>query len=86
MLIILPPSETKAHGGTGQPLDFERLSFPELHDTRREIAAELQSLPVDEAMEALKLSEKLRGEAESNQGLFTTPHHAGRVALYRRAF
>lgn len=73
MLIILPPSETKAHGGTGQPLDFERLSFPELHDTRREIAAELQSLPVDEAMEVLKLSEKLRGEAESNQGLFTTP-------------
>ncbi len=73
MLIILPPSETKAHGGTGQPLDFSQLSFPQLHATRQEIAAELQSLPVDEAMEVLKLSEKLRGEAESNQGLFTTP-------------
>lgn len=73
MLIMLPPSETKAHGGTGKPLDFANLSFPELSDTRREIATELQSLPTDEAMRVLKLSEKLRGEAESNSQLFTTP-------------
>ena len=73
MLIILPPSETKDHGGTGHALDFAQLSFPGLNETRREIAAELQSLSVDEAMKVLKLSEKLRGEAESNQGLFTTP-------------
>ena len=61
MLIILPPSETKDHGGTGHALDFAQLSFQGLNETRREIAAELQSLSVDEAMKVLKLSEKLRG-------------------------
>ncbi|WP_306506784.1 peroxide stress protein YaaA [Corynebacterium sp.] len=73
MLIILPPSETKAHGGSGAPLDWDALSFPELNPVRREIAAELAALDVDEALKVLKISEKLRGEAESNRALETSP-------------
>ncbi|QCB28680.1 peroxide stress protein YaaA [Corynebacterium endometrii] len=73
MLIILPPSETKAHGGDGAPLDYTTLSFTELTDIRKDIAADLQALDVDEALAALKLSEKLRPEAESNQSLEASP-------------
>ena len=73
MLIILPPSETKAHGGSGAPLNWEELSFPALNPIRQEIAAELSSLPLYEAQKVLKLSEKLRGEAESNRELASSP-------------
>lgn len=73
MLIILPPSETKAHGGNGAALNWDELSFPALNPIRQEIAAELSSLDVDEALEVLKLSEKLRGEAESNRELASSP-------------
>ena len=73
MLIILPPSETKAHGGNGAALNWDGLSFPALNPIRREIAAELQSLDVDETLEVLKISEKLRAEAESNRQLETSP-------------
>lgn len=73
MLIILPPSETKAHGGNGAALNWDGLSFPALNPIRREIAAELQSLDIDEALEVLKISENLRGEAESNREVETSP-------------
>lgn len=67
MLIILPPSETKAAGGSFPPLHFDSLRFPELNDIRRDIAADLQALSVDETLAALGLSEKLRDEAAANQ-------------------
>ena len=73
MLIILPPSETKAHGGNGAALNWDGLSFPALNPIRREIAAELQSLDIDEALEVLKISENLRDEAESNREVETSP-------------
>ncbi|MFI5504033.1 YaaA family protein [Corynebacterium kutscheri] len=73
MLIILPPSETKHRGGDGAPLNFASLSFPSLNRTRLEIAQELATLDVDEAMKILKLSEKLRGDAEANTKLFNSP-------------
>ncbi len=73
MLIILPPSETKAHGGSGAALNWDELSFPALNPIRQEIAAELSSLDVEEALKVLKLSEKLRGEAESNRELTSSP-------------
>lgn len=73
MMIILPPSETKAHGGVGKPLLLDALSFPTLNPTRSAIARDLSELDVDTACQALKLSDKLRPEAELNQQLFTSP-------------
>ena len=73
MLIILPPSETKSFGGENSPLDFAALSFPALNNIRREIATDLQSLNVDEALSVLGISEKLRPAAEANTHLGITP-------------
>ena len=50
MLIILPPSETKAAGGDGSPLDFATLSFPMLNPTRENIASDLIRLHLSEAV------------------------------------
>ena len=41
MLILLPPSETKASGGEGPPLDLAELGFPELTKTRARLTAAL---------------------------------------------
>lgn len=73
MFIVLPPSETKTHGGDGSPLNFAELSFPELTPIRKSIAADLQALPVDAAVDALGLSEKNRAEAHANTQLFSSP-------------
>ena len=73
MFIVLPPSETKTHGGDAGPLDIADLSFPELNAIREDIAADLQALPVDAAVETLGLSEKNRAEAEANRKLFSSP-------------
>ncbi|MCS4536313.1 peroxide stress protein YaaA [Corynebacterium sp. HS2168-gen11] len=73
MLIILPPSETKAHGGHGTPLDFSTLAFPELSPIREDIAADLAALDEDEALIVLKISEKLRREAASNRMVLHSP-------------
>lgn len=37
VLILLPPSEGKAVGSRGAPLDLDRLSFPELTGRRRQV-------------------------------------------------
>lgn len=73
MLIVLPPSETKASGGTGEPLDFARLSFPSLNLVREELVAEVSALQVEETMAQLGLSERLRSEAEANRELLSSP-------------
>lgn len=73
MLIVLPPSESKAWGGTGAPLDLESLSFPALNDVRLKIARDLARLSVARAVDVLGLSEKLRDEAAANRGLFESP-------------
>lgn len=73
MLILLPPSETKAHGGNGAPLNWDELSFPALNPVRQDIAVDLAQLDVDKALEVLGISEKLRPEAESNTELFDSP-------------
>ncbi|MCS4489116.1 peroxide stress protein YaaA [Corynebacterium sp. ES2794-CONJ1] len=73
MLIILPPSETKARGGSGARLSWDTLSFPVLNPIRRSIARDLGALHPDEALQVLKISENLRTEAVSNTHLLHSP-------------
>lgn len=76
MLIVLPPSETKAFGGDGAPLNWDNLSelsFPDLHDIRREIARDLMALPIEQAFSVLGVSEKLQSELEANKQLADSP-------------
>lgn len=73
MLIVLPPSETKAPGGRGPALDLAELSFPLLNSVRADLVQDLATLPVEKALEVLKISEKLRTEAEANRALRESP-------------
>ncbi|AKK03381.1 peroxide stress protein YaaA [Corynebacterium epidermidicanis] len=73
MLIVLPPSETKAWGGTGAPLDLSSLSFPALGQVRLKNARDLARLSEKRAMEVLGLSDKQREEAVANRALFEAP-------------
>lgn len=76
MLIVLPPSETKAAGGSGPALSFDSLSFPQLNPVRRVIAADLQALATshpEASLEVLGISEKLRGEVEANAVISDAP-------------
>ncbi|WP_424213990.1 peroxide stress protein YaaA [Streptomyces sp. BI20] len=73
MLVLLPPSEGKAAGGSGAPLRPEALSLPGLAGARAAVLAELVELcRGDElkAREVLGLSEGLRGEVAKNAGLY----------------
>ncbi|MGH3527558.1 MAG: hypothetical protein ACRDQ6_09650, partial [Pseudonocardiaceae bacterium] len=75
MLVLLPPSETKASGGNGPPLALDRLSYPELTPARRKLIEELVVLAGDApaGLAALGLSERQRGELERNAGLWSAP-------------
>ncbi|MCX2732966.1 peroxide stress protein YaaA [Saccharopolyspora sp. NFXS83] len=75
MLVLLPPSETKAAGGDGPPLDLDALSCPELTPTRRKLAEALRSLADDvpASLSALGLSPRQSGEVERNAALFDSP-------------
>jgi cytoplasmic iron level regulating protein YaaA (DUF328/UPF0246 family) len=44
VLVLLPPSETKAYGEDGPPLDLSSLSFPSLTRTRRALVSDVVSL------------------------------------------
>ncbi|MCQ4617971.1 peroxide stress protein YaaA [Corynebacterium sp. CCUG 69979] len=70
MLIVLPPSETKAPGGESDGLD---VSFSSLDPIRQEIMEDLAALDVDEMMAALKLPATKREEAEENRALMRAP-------------
>lgn len=71
MLVLLPPSETKAEGGDGPPLDLGALSFPDLHPVRDKLVAALIDLARDvpASLAALGLSERQAGEVERNAAL-----------------
>ena len=43
MLVLLPPSESKAVGGRGAPLDLSRLSHPALNPVRERLVTALQT-------------------------------------------
>ncbi|MFG2191371.1 peroxide stress protein YaaA [Streptomyces sp. NPDC048639] len=76
MLVLLPPSEGKAVGGSGAPLKAERLSLQGLGPARETVLEELVSLCTgdeEKAREVLGLSEGLRGEVARNAALRTAP-------------
>ncbi len=75
MLVLLPPSETKAPGGGDAPLDLDLLSFPDLNPVRRKLAGALVELAGDtEACRAaLGLSARQDAEARRNATLWHSP-------------
>lgn len=75
MLVLLPPSETKASGGDGPPLRIDALSYPDLTPVRRKLIDELVALAGDvpAGLAALDLSERQGGELERNAALWTAP-------------
>jgi cytoplasmic iron level regulating protein YaaA (DUF328/UPF0246 family) len=74
VLVLLPPSETKAAGGDGPPLDLAALTAPELAPVRTAIAEALVKLAGDvpAARAALALSPKQDDEIERNAVLWTS--------------
>ena len=75
MLVLLPPSETKATGGDGAPLDLAGLTAPELTPVRTELARALVELAGDvpASRAALGLSPKQDDEIRRNAALWTSP-------------
>ncbi|KDN23773.1 peroxide stress protein YaaA [Amycolatopsis rifamycinica] len=75
MLVLLPPSETKADGGRGGPLDLDALSFPELNPTRAKLADALTELAADvpASIAVLGLTERQAGEVARNARLWRSP-------------
>ncbi|MFF7292204.1 YaaA family protein [Microbacterium sp. NPDC008134] len=75
MKILLPPSETKHPGGTGDPIDPAALALPELHSHRAAVIDALVDLAADEAhsRRVLKLSARQAGDIVHNRMLRTAP-------------
>ena len=75
MLVLLPPSETKAPGGDGAPLDLAALSWPELTDVRADLVKALVELSEDRpaARAALGLSQAQDDEVARNAELLGAP-------------
>jgi hypothetical protein len=76
VLILLPPSETKAPGGDGGPVDLDGLWLPELARARRELLDSLAALGSDVAASAaaLGISEAQAQEyAQVNAALWSSP-------------
>jgi uncharacterized protein len=75
VLLLLPPSETKALGGDGAPLDLAALTAPGLTNVRTEIAESLVKLADDvpAARAALGLSAAQDAEIARNAELWTSP-------------
>ena len=75
MLVLLPPSETKAPGGDGDPLDLAALSWPQLTDVRADLVKALVELAGDlpAARAALGLSPTQDDEVGRNAQLLGAP-------------
>ncbi|MDT0306096.1 peroxide stress protein YaaA [Streptomyces sp. DSM 44917] len=76
MLVLLPPSEGKAEGTSGAPVDLGRLSLPGLTAARERVLGELIALCAGDegkAREVLGLSEGQRGEVARNAALREAP-------------
>src|SRR3954447_163030 len=76
VLVLLPPSEGKASGTDGAPLDLEALSFPGLTKPRKKVlgalvrAAKRQRTALQHA---LQLSAGQRGELDKDRDLMVAP-------------
>ncbi|GAB3729932.1 peroxide stress protein YaaA [Amycolatopsis oliviviridis] len=75
VLVLLPPSETKAAGGTGAPLDLGALSFPELNPARAKLADALTELAADvpASVAALGITPRQADEVARNAELWSSP-------------
>ncbi len=74
MLVLLPPSEGKAVGSRGAPLDLGRLSFPELTATRRRVVDALVSASArPDALEVLDAPKGAADRVVANTELWTAP-------------
>jgi cytoplasmic iron level regulating protein YaaA (DUF328/UPF0246 family) len=76
VLVLLPPSEGKASGTDGPPLDLASLSFPRLTRTRRALVRDLVRLARKEPaalQHALALSGKQLAELDKDAQLLTAP-------------
>ncbi len=74
MLVLLPPSEGKAIGSRGRPLDLERLSFPQLSAARRRVVDAL--VEASARPDALAVLDAPKGAADrvtANTELWTAP-------------
>ncbi|MCA1711161.1 MAG: peroxide stress protein YaaA [Actinobacteria bacterium] len=69
MLVLLPPSEGKAAGGRGRPLELDRLSAPALSATRAHLVQALQDADPEQLQRALACSPD---EAAKNVRLTTS--------------
>ena len=76
MLVLLPPSETKATGTDGPPLDLGALSFPTLTRTRKTLVRDVVRLAkkrTEDLRLALGVSERQREEVLKDRVLLTAP-------------
>lgn len=76
MLILVPPSETKARPAEAPPVDLGSLALPELAPTRTKLLKALARLArgrTPAALEALGLSSGQSGELASNRELLSAP-------------
>ncbi|ADG97712.1 protein of unknown function DUF328 [Segniliparus rotundus DSM 44985] len=76
MLVLLPPSETKAAGGDGAPLDLDALWLPELAAARRALLDALAGLSADVEATAGALgisAARAVGLAQVNAAVWSSP-------------
>lgn len=81
MLIILPPSETKATGGDGAALNVDNLLFTRLDDqvaskvteTRTRLAEAITEMQGDEGLKLLGLKPTQAAQLEHNAEVLTSP-------------
>ena len=73
MLVLLPPSEGKAGGGRGTPLDLNRLTHPALHPVRTRLVDALQAAARSDPAALQAALGCPEGEVEKNAALTTAP-------------
>ena len=73
MLVLLPPSEGKAPGGRGRPLDLSRLSHPALNGVRERLVAALQTAAIADPAALQAALGCPDGEVDKNAVLTSAP-------------